>query len=566
MANNVTQEVLDAFQDYQRARVLFVQRVANLARFPANVGMMQNAGVMNLLKPLLDDNVSSIQQGASVTLGRLASKSEKVAQAVGRAGLLEKVVKNLDSHVVNHKISAAYIIRAVSKHSPDLAADCVTMGAVPALKACLQHIDPGVKEAACWAIDYIAQHNADLAKAVADAEMVPLLVLAVQEPEVTLKRIAVSCLGSIAKHSPGLAQTVLGARCLPHFGQLLYVHVCCVPRRAAPVLPGWSLSWMQFFCSLVALARACNFPDVRGMSLVALPGTTTLRPVATLLTTSSSAKFAPVLRTLPSIPSSSQKRWWPPTCCRWLRSVVRLQLRVTFCAWLFLALRCLTDLRALFLLLLLCCCGAFAFVSARSNEDELLSKNACVLLKELSRQSAVLAAQVVENDGIGALMENIRLYEGASRTASVMGLGFLAASSEDVAMTLIESQAVPLLRDILVQVRLSQASCWNPQLNVMVACFDISSGLARFYQEQDQNTLAASAWTLGQIGKHSVEHAVSMGEFDVYRELIAHFQNANSSEDLQLKCKKTLKALLANCADLRSLEPLLGDAPPKVQK
>eukprot|EP00750_Incisomonas_marina_P031948 INCI859.1.p1 GENE.INCI859.1~~INCI859.1.p1 ORF type:complete len:525 (+),score=114.87 INCI859.1:156-1730(+) len=442
MANNVTQEVLDAFQDYQRARVLFVQRVANLARFPANVGMMQNAGVMNLLKPLLDDNVSSIQQGASVTLGRLASKSEKVAQAVGRAGLLEKVVKNLDSHVVNHKISAAYIIRAVSKHSPDLAADCVTMGAVPALKACLQHIDPGVKEAACWAIDYIAQHNADLAKAVADAEMVPLLVLAVQEPEVTLKRIAVSCLGSIAKHSPGLAQTVLGARCLPHFGQLLD-----------------------------------NYVETR-------------------------------------------------------RDVVDNQLKRQICACLAHiakhSVKFAEEVVAANLLPLVTEC-------ARSNEDELLSKNACVLLKELSRQSAVLAAQVVENDGIGALMENIRLYEGASRTASVMGLGFLAASSEDVAMTLIESQAVPLLRDILVQ-------------------------------EQDQNTLAASAWTLGQIGKHSVEHAVSMGEFDVYRELIAHFQNANSSEDLQLKCKKTLKALLANCADLRSLEPLLGDAPPKVQK
>ena len=88
-----------------------------------------------------------------------------------------------------------------------------------------------------------------------------------------------------------------------------------------------------------------------------------------------------------------------------------------------------------------------------------------------------------------------------------------------------------------------------------------------------------------------------MGEHDVYRELIAHFQNSPSPGtittalrslvctgplsgsifacsdtllpkrlDTQLKCKKTLKALLANCADLRSLEPLLEDAPPKVQK
>jgi hypothetical protein len=70
MANTVSQEVLDAFQDFQRARVLFVQRVANLARFPSNVALMQNAGIMNLLTPLLDDNVTSIQQGASVRAWR----------------------------------------------------------------------------------------------------------------------------------------------------------------------------------------------------------------------------------------------------------------------------------------------------------------------------------------------------------------------------------------------------------------------------------------------------------------------------------------------------------------
>ena len=53
MAANISQEVVDAFQDFQRARVLFVQRVANLARFPNNVMLMQNAGIMDLVKPLL---------------------------------------------------------------------------------------------------------------------------------------------------------------------------------------------------------------------------------------------------------------------------------------------------------------------------------------------------------------------------------------------------------------------------------------------------------------------------------------------------------------------------------
>ena len=85
------------------------------------------------------------------------------------------------------------------------------------------------------------------------------------------------------------------------------------------------------------------------------------------------------------------------------------------------------------------------------SRDELLSKNANVLLKELSRQSEALASQVVEGNGVSGFLENIRLFEGASRTSAVMGLGFLAASSESIAMTVIEAGSVPLLRDILVQ-------------------------------------------------------------------------------------------------------------------
>ena len=53
-----TQDVLNAFQVYQKARVDFVQKVADLAKGGSQcVDFMQNAGVMNLMKPLLNDNV-----------------------------------------------------------------------------------------------------------------------------------------------------------------------------------------------------------------------------------------------------------------------------------------------------------------------------------------------------------------------------------------------------------------------------------------------------------------------------------------------------------------------------
>lgn len=49
--------LLSVFEEYQKARVRFVQAVAEAATRPQNVDTMQNAGVMALLRPLLLDNV-----------------------------------------------------------------------------------------------------------------------------------------------------------------------------------------------------------------------------------------------------------------------------------------------------------------------------------------------------------------------------------------------------------------------------------------------------------------------------------------------------------------------------
>jgi hypothetical protein len=49
--------LLQIFEQYQKARVQFVQSVAEAATRPQNIDVMQNAGVMQLLRPLLLDNV-----------------------------------------------------------------------------------------------------------------------------------------------------------------------------------------------------------------------------------------------------------------------------------------------------------------------------------------------------------------------------------------------------------------------------------------------------------------------------------------------------------------------------
>ena len=112
-------------------------------------------------------------------------------------------------------------MRAVAKHSPQLAQSVVDCGALDSLVICLEEFDPTVKEAAAWALGYIARHSEELAQAVVDAGAVPLLVLCIQEPEIALKRIAASTISDIAKHSPELAQTVVDAGAIAHLAQMI---------------------------------------------------------------------------------------------------------------------------------------------------------------------------------------------------------------------------------------------------------------------------------------------------------------------------------------------------------
>lgn len=89
------------FEQYQKARLTFVQSVADLATRPQNIETLQNAGVMALLRPLLLDVVPSVQQTAALALGRLANYSDHLAEAVVRGDILPQLVYSLAEQNVN---------------------------------------------------------------------------------------------------------------------------------------------------------------------------------------------------------------------------------------------------------------------------------------------------------------------------------------------------------------------------------------------------------------------------------------------------------------------------------
>jgi len=75
--------------------------------------------------------------------------------------------------------------------------------------------------------------------------------------------------------------------------------------------------------------------------------------------------------------------------------------------------------------------------------------------------------------------------------------------------------------------------------------------------ETEDYIKAASAWSLGQIGRHTPDHAKALAQADVFRRLIDVYDDANASDDLKTKAQRALKNVLQKCTHLPALEPLL---------
>lgn len=57
-------------------------------------------------------------------------------------------------------------------------------------------------------------------------------------------------------------------------------------------------------------------------------------------------------------------------------------------------------------------------------------------------------------------------------------------------------------------------------------------------EERDDHIQAAGAWALGQIGRHTPEHAKAVAVANVLPKLLHCYLRADASEDLQTKVEK----------------------------
>lgn len=160
----------------------------------------------------------------------------------------------------------------------------------------------------------------------------------------------------------------------------------------------------------------------------------------------------------------------------------------------------------------------------------MVRRNAAMVVREVCKHTPELAQLVVATGGVAALVDNVRETCGNERLPGVMALGYIAAFSETLALTVIASEGLP------------------PLLNA-------------FTTEVEDHIRSASAWSLGQIGRHSPNHAKAVAELEVLPPLVGGFVSKHSSEDLQSKCKKAVKGICDRLTFFPALNSLLQGPP-----
>ena len=136
--------------------------------------------------------------------------------------------------------------------------------------------------------------------------------------------------------------------------------------------------------------------------------------------------------------------------------------------------------------------------------------SAATAVREIAKHTPELAKLIVGAGGGAALVDYVSEAKGNAKLPGIMAIGYISAFSETLAHSCILSKAVAPLKEALVM-------------------------------EPEDHVKAATAWSLGQIGRHTPDHARALAEGDVLRHLLACMVHENSSEDLKTKAKRALK-------------------------
>jgi hypothetical protein len=172
------------------------------------------------------------------------------------------------------------------------------------------------------------------------------------------------------------------------------------------------------------------------------------------------------------------------------------------------------------------------FLCLKDN-DAIVKKNAALCVREIAKHTPELSQLIVNAGGHAALINYLISVSGPARLPAILALGYIGAFSETLATSIIIKQGVLPLKTALIE-------------------------------EEEDHIRAATAWTLGQLGRHTPDHAKALAQADILRFLVDLYASPVSSPDTKDKAEKALKAIIAKTTFLTALEPLIHTAPYRI--
>lgn len=82
------------FEQYQKARLHFIQSISDLANRPQSINHLLKYDVISKLCPLLEDSVPTIQQITAIVVGKIASFSQETAEMIVKANLIPIMIRS----------------------------------------------------------------------------------------------------------------------------------------------------------------------------------------------------------------------------------------------------------------------------------------------------------------------------------------------------------------------------------------------------------------------------------------------------------------------------------------
>lgn len=388
-------------------------------------------------------------------------------------------------------------------------------GVLALLRPLLLDTVPAVQHTAALALGRLANVNETLARAVVEGDILPQLVFSLAEKNRHYKKAAAFVLRTIAKHDPELAQAVVDSGALDALVTCLEEFDPGVKEAAC-----WALGYIARHTTELAQSVI----DAGAVPMIILciqePEISLKRIAASALsdlckhspdlaqTVVDNGAIAYLAQLIDSDDAKLKRQLFSALGHISKHSVELAELVVE--ADLFPGV--LTYLR---------------------DPDEYVQKNVATLIREVCKHTPELAQLVVNHGGVAALVDYSNETKGNGCMPGIMALGYIAAFSEHLAMAVIKQHAITPLAEAL-------------------------------RNEPQDYVRAAAAWSLGQIGRHSPDHAKYVAEANVFPTLVALSSDDSISQDLRNKSSKALKHVLQKCIHLPALEALIADAPPEI--